>query len=185
MQRYALTSAAAVLLLAGCIPVSLHPVYTEETLVDVPELLGKWSDDPEEGYWLFEKEENVGEYRVTIQEKKEVRLVFRAHTALTQENLLLDMVVEYPDKSELEFYTVPVHLFWQIDISGDQLKMRTIDYQWLTDRDKKGRLWIKHETVDDRLVLTATPERMQRFVRNWVKCDEAWSDWEELPRIKE
>lgn len=184
MRRHALIWVSAVLLLTGCIPVSLHPVYTEETLLDVPELLGKWSDNPEEGYWQFESDESGG-YRITIQEKEGVSLVFAAQTARTNDILLLDLVVQYPEKSELEFYTVPVHFFWQIELSGDVLKMRTIDYDWLTKRAEKGRLWIKHEEVNDRLVFTASPERLQRFVRNWINCDEAWNDWEELPRIKE
>ena len=83
------------LILGGCIPLtlSLHPLYTDDTVVYDEKLIGKWMGGDE--IWQFSKAgEKEYELRVLMSEK-EGR--FEAHLLELEGNMYLDL---YPDSNE-------------------------------------------------------------------------------------
>ncbi|GMV90273.1 MAG: hypothetical protein AMXMBFR82_00510 [Candidatus Hydrogenedentota bacterium] len=172
---------AVLLLSASCIPLSLHPLYTDEDLVYDPGLEGAWGEEGEQ--WIFEKADEK-EYKLTIKDNDE-SFIFSAHLVQLKEYRFLDMQAsEVAGLSDFfGGFLVPAHGIFQIEREGDTFRLRTMDYEWLEDRLEKGRLWVAHEELDDWFVFTADTKRMQRFFLKWVDHEDAYGGWEETNRL--
>jgi hypothetical protein len=168
--------------LAGCIPLSLHPLYTEEDLVYDAGLEGLWGEDND--HWLFEKADE-NEYKLTVTSGENPPVVFSAHLVQLKEYTFLDLqaseVSGISDFSSLML--IPVHAIWQYKRDGDTFRLRTLDYDWMVERVDKKRFWIAHEEYEDWFIFTAEPKRLQRFFLNWVGDEDAYGDWEEIERL--
>jgi len=153
------------LLLTGCLP-SLHPLYDHETLIFREELIGKWTGD-EGGFWQFRRAgEKEYELRICNDEKEYGR--FSAHLIEIEGSMFLDL---FPDKEPLEnlddFYRMhilPVHTFLKVDRIDPNLQLRMIDYDKMTEILENDPDSLKHETVNDQIVLTASTEELQNFL---------------------
>ncbi len=182
------------ILLAGCGPIfSLHPLFTEENIVFDERLLGTWVEDPNkpENAWEFSRLDEASVGRLAEEFKDDFKKFYRLNVT-TKENdriarasviaclvKLNDQVFldAFPDKfpsgeQDIEklpllynaFFFVPVHTFIKVDLTGSQLKLR------LTDDEKFAKLLeaepaaVKHDTMYDRPLLTASTEELQAFV---------------------
>ena len=162
-----------------------NSIYTDDDLVFDGGLLGTWAADSET--WTFEQ---VGDtaYKLTIRESDTKRpVVLSAHLVQIKAHRLLDLSLgensELPELEEMEsFHLLPAHSFWYVKREGDSLSLRTFSQDWLEERMKKGRLWVDHVEVDDRLVFTAKTERVQRFLAKWGSHDRALGEWETITR---
>ncbi len=177
-------------LLGGCVPVmSLHSLYTKENVVFEEKLLGTWMDDPNspETIWEFNRiEEPENAYRLVLSDKDGKKGSFVAHLVKLENSLFLDVFpdefpcdTEDPNKTDWlynVFFLVPVHTFIKIDSIGPQLKMR------LTDDDKMAKLFkedpnaVKHMSIEDRLILTASTEELQAFVLKYADDSRVFPD---------
>jgi len=175
-------SSAVLVIAAGCIPLSLHPLYTDEDLTYDTGLEGVWGDEHDR--WTFEKAgENV--YKLTVENGDEGPALFSAHLVQLKKYCFLDLQVsEVAGLSDFEsMMLIPVHGIWQYERDGDTFRLRTLDYEWLGDRREKGRLWVSHDELEDWFVFTAEPKRMQRFFLKWIDNEDAYGDWEEISRM--
>lgn len=154
-----------VLLLSGCLP-SLYQLYTDETLVFEEGLIGKWRTD-EDDIWQFRK---AGEkkYELRIYDMEEECVRFEVHLVKIKGMMFLDL---YPDGEQIndldDFYKmhlVAVHTFMKVDRIDPNLQLRIIDYDEVEDMLEDNPDALKHEVVDERIVLTATTEQLQEFV---------------------
>ncbi|MGD8501181.1 MAG: hypothetical protein PVJ86_11070 [Phycisphaerales bacterium] len=149
-------------LLGGCIP-SLYPLYTDETLIFDERLIGRWVG--EEETWQFSKAgEKEYEARV-LQEDKEA--CFEAHLVKLGGMMYLDI---FPASNETleslpEIYRahlLPAHTFMRVDQIEPDLQLRWVNAGELLEKDPN---LLKHEKIDDdRIVLTASTEDIQKFV---------------------
>jgi hypothetical protein len=165
-------------LLGGCVPVmSLHSLYTKENVVFEEKLLGTWVDDPNgpDTTWEFSRiDEPENAYRLVFSDEDGKKGSFVAHLVKLQNKLFLDV---YPDELPWEpddpnkvewaynsLFLIPAHTFIKIDSIEPRLKMR------LTNNDKMEELLqenpnaVKHTSIEDRLVLTASTKELQAFV---------------------
>src|SRR3989339_71102 len=105
--------AAILISLAGCLP-SLHPLYTKDTTIFDPNLLGTWKD--KDNIWKFEKVTSENTYKLTMtQDEKESE--FSTHLVKIDNKLFLDFFPEEPDMNEVDFYKfhlVPAHTFARV-----------------------------------------------------------------------
>ena len=138
-----------VVLLAGCVPVlSLHPLYTKETITFEEKLLGTWLVDPNrpENTWEFARLEedaagclpvDLGDqaakcYRVSLTQDQQKGSVVACLVKL-HDRLFLDfMPGKFPggeqDPESLDFqlnamFFLRLHTFARVDFRGDQLKL--------------------------------------------------------------
>jgi len=154
-----------VLLLSGCLP-SLHQLYTDETLVFEEGLIGKWRTD-EDDIWQFRKAREK-EYELRIYDMEEELGRLEAHLVKIKDMMFLDL---YPDSEYIKYlddfyklHFLPVHTFMKVDRIDPNLQLRMIDYDEVEDMLEDDPDALKHEIVNDRIVLTATTEQLQEFV---------------------
>jgi hypothetical protein len=183
-------------LVAGCVPiVSLHPLFTKETIVSDGGLLGAWTGDVNNvgTVWEFARfEEGSAEglpkelrgdfksfYRLAISDRDGYKGSLAACLVKLNNRLFLDI---FPDKfpsgeSDVKqtkllynaFFFLPSHTFIRVDsIGADALKFH------LTDDDEFGKLMntepkaIEYTETADRPIVTASTKELQAFVTKYA-----------------
>lgn len=180
-------------LAAGCIPLSLQPIYTPDVLCWEPRLLGSWGEGSGDGtVWTFSVENELEKaYRLTAVDGDE-KASYIAHLIQLGDTWFLDLFVEkYPGLSEnpdlLGMQLVPVHSFFKLNFGQNELRFHMLNPEWLQDKIEEKRLTIPYQSIealDDWPVFTASPKRMQRFLRKWAHVEEAWKSDSALSRIE-
>ncbi len=172
------------LFVASCLVTSVHPLYTEKDLTFVPELVGTWENDD---VWIFEQS-GKNAYELTIKEQDSAKTgVYETHLVKLGKYLFLDL---YPEESEMEdsvyeLHLVPTHSFWRIEIEKDVLRLAYIDNEWLERMIDGNKVNIAHVRLEDRVVLTAPTEELQKFVLKYAEDTDAFPETEELNRKKQ
>ncbi|MCH7556007.1 MAG: hypothetical protein IIB56_00960 [Planctomycetes bacterium] len=169
-------------LLGGCVPVmSLHSLYTKENVVFEEKLLGTWVDDPNgpEVIWEFTHiDEPKNAYKLIFSDDKGKKGSFVAHLVKLENSLFLDVFpdefpcdTEDPNKTDWlynVFFLVPVHTFIKIDSIEPQLKMRLTDDDKMAELLKEDPNAVKHTSIEDRFILTASTKELQAFVLKYA-----------------
>jgi len=169
-------------LLGGCVPVlSLNSLYTEENVVFDQKLLGTWVDDPNspEVTWEFERlEEPNNAYKLVFSDKDDKKGSFIVHLVKLQNRLFLDVYPgelpwEPDDPNEVKwlynsFFLIPAHTFMRIDSIEPQLKMRLTDDDEMAELLREDPNAVKHISIEDRLILTASTKGLQAFVLKYA-----------------
>lgn len=192
-----------VMILAGCWSLSIHPLYTEDDLVQDPMLVGKWYNPEEmDQIWMFEANDEKG-YRLTVFEGIEAQLkeavenqsrleltvdpnkdaMFDVHLLKLDQYTFVDFFPEEPANVN-EFYklhVIPAHSFSRISIEGNVLTLGFFDSKWLMDQLKEGKVSIKVEDWNDLKVITADTRDLQKFVLDHI--DEAFEPPDVLKRL--
>jgi hypothetical protein len=166
---------AAACCLVGCIPLSIHPLYDSEHITFDEGLLGSWGDksSPEDS-WTFERDGEKG-YRLIVSDEDNRPGEFEVNLVKLGNLHILDLYPKEPeDVNEFyKFHIIPAHSFMKMRLEGDTLELEYFDYDWLKKGLKEGRLDIKHELIDDTVILTASTERLQQFIVEYA--DEAFN----------
>lgn len=187
-----MVSAAAVFLifgLSGCWILSFHPLYFEKDLVFEENLVGDWTNPGEEQddaeQWTFMKGENKA-YRLIVTDEKGLEGEFKAHLIRLDGISYLDLFPSEPEQGNEFHYAhlVPCHSFLRVRLEGGQLHLRAMDYDWLDDRLKDGRITLGHTRREEGFILVAPTRELQAFVKKYA--DEAFSSEAGiLSRLKE
>jgi hypothetical protein len=195
MDMKKLVTYGLAVLMAGCVPViSLHPLFTKDTIVFEDKLLGTWVEDsnkPEVSWEFARLEASAAErlpaemrdqiqkgYRVNVIDDKGQKGSFAACLVKLQDRLFLDVLPDKfpggeqdPEKMKLTynaFFFMPVHSFVRVNSIGDQLKIRLTDdegFKKLLEAEPKA---IQYDTIDDRPVLTASTAELQAFMAKYA-----------------
>ena len=111
----------------GCVPLSLHPLYTEDKLVFEPSISGAWVGEDGEERWVFgksgDKSYQMIIYPVTYISGKGTLgepAEFKAHLVKLGDFLFLDICPEdYEIKNDMfELHLIPGHTFWEPGQAG-------------------------------------------------------------------
>lgn len=176
----------AVVVLGGCFPLlsSLHPLYTDDTIVFEERLVGKWADG--DVIWQFNRDgENAYKLRIVDDNSKEG--YFNAHLVQLENMLFLDV---FPDGKTLEdvqtFYAIhlfPMHTFIKVEQTEPNLVLRMMDVDKVYEVLKNDPNLLKHEvTENDDLVLTAATQDLQKFVVEYANTEGVFGDERVLSR---
>jgi len=169
-------------LLGGCIPVmSLHPLYTEEDVVFEANLIGTWMDDPDNPKTTWEFSRAVAKekaYKLVYSDEEGKKGAFVVHLVKLKNRLFLDV---FPDQFPSEqqdwenmkwaynfFFFEPAHTFIKIDSIEPQLKMRRTICDDMKELLKEDPNVVKHELVEDKIILTASTKELQAFVLKYA-----------------
>jgi|GEM_PF-1353674 len=177
------TSCALALLtlivVAGCVP-SVHPIYTDDTTVFEPRLLGYWTNKQGNESWRFSRHEEQA-YKLVFVDKDGKTLHFICHLAKVEEQLFLDL---FPDEDHIPepFIGIPTHMILRVDQIEPTLEFSTLDPHELGKLLELDPKAVKHETLDDGVLLTASPAELQAFVLRYADREGLFGDCDELYR---
>jgi hypothetical protein len=177
-------------LLGGCVPVmSLHSLYTKENVVFEGKLLGTWVDDPNgpEVIWEFTHiDEPKNAYKLICSDDKGKKGSFVAHLVKLENSLFLDVFpdefpcdTDDPNKTDWlynVFFLVATHTFIKVDSIEPQLKMRLTDDDKMAELLKEDPNAVKHTSIEDRLILTASTKELQAFVLEYADDNRVFAD---------
>lgn len=172
-----------IVLFSGCVP-SLHPLYTKDDLIFSPNLLGEWSEKNSKETWLFTKE-GEKEYKLVHTDEEGKQGEFEVHLLKVKGRLFLDLFPEAPDLKENEFYQIhllPVHTFMLVKQIEPTLQMATLSPDWIVDFLARHPRAIRHEKVEDGILLTAQSKKLQAFVIKHEKTEDAFGGLSNLTR---
>lgn len=189
-----------VVLLNSCV-YSLFPIYTDDTLVYFPELLGRWELNDEEyiefgnipsepGFFgrtinsistvdLSEKKA----YSVEIMDGGEL-MKFSGHIAKIGDDLFLDLYPngQYSDTAlpsiSLATNMIPVHTFAKLKFSGKQLYLTSFDLEKLNKLFESNLIRLRHENVDGTVLITAQPKEIQKFIDKYSDDESVFEETE-------
>lgn len=199
-------------LFQSCIP-SLHPLYTEDKLVFIEDLLGIWTDEAmleaekklqitfaEDGsnmprMWSFEKGSGKSYHLIHVEDS--LAAAFDVHVIQLGEHYFLDFYRVDASKEEADkyhfpmdvkvntleaFHLLPVHTFAKMEITDEHLAIKMFDAEFIEDLFEEKRIRLKHEIVDQQVVLTAGPEELQKFVSTYADHPDAFLEGDYLKR---
>jgi hypothetical protein len=183
MKRHPLFSSlglVSLLFLAACIP-SVNPLYTQETIVFRPELLGVWKEKPEsEESWNFTKAENNA-YTLVIQEK-DSSSPLEGYLVKLGDTLFLDL---FPTEDVLEkskigaMYRsalIPGHLIVKVTL-GKTLQLQMLNPDRFTEFLGREPKALAHALPDkERVVITASTDELQKFFKKHADTRTLWGD---------
>ncbi|MEB2776862.1 hypothetical protein SYJ56_16160 [Algoriphagus sp. D3-2-R+10] len=190
-----------VVLLNSCV-YSLFPIYTDDTLVYFPELLGRWElEGAFDEYIEFNKltegkgfldnssEESSEEelsleksYQIIIMEGDD-KQVFVGHIAEIGDDFFLDL---YPDERnyDVSLYSnmMPVHTFIKLRYIDNQLDLTAFDLEKLNKLFESNLIRLRHENVDGTILITAQPTEIQKFLDRYSDDESVFEDTEVYKR---
>jgi hypothetical protein len=183
-------------LLGGCVPVlSLHPLYTDNDVVPENKLLGVWVDDPNspKTTWEFKSiDEPKNAYKLIFSDEEGKKGSFVARVVKLKSRLFLDVYPsdlpsEANDPNKMDwpynsFFLIPAHTFLRIDSIEPQLKMWLMLQSKLKDLLKEEPDVVKHTSVGDRLILTASTKELQAFILKYAGDERVFTDEVKLVR---
>lgn len=184
MKTKKITFYLLAVLLGGCLP-SLHQLYTEETLIFEERLVGKWTH--EDDIWEFRKAaEKEYQLRLLDGEQKEGR--FEAHLVELEGMMFLDI---FPDTEALEdmqdFYKMHLlaaHTFMKVEQIDPNLQLRMMEPDTVSDMLKDDPNLLKHEQIDDAIVLTASTEQLQKFMVEYANVKDVFGEAMDMKRLE-
>lgn len=175
--------AVVLLMLTGCLPTSLEPLYTEKDLVSNDGLVGRWTgkDDNDKEVWEFTSAGDK-QYRLVITDEEGKKSELDIRLVKLGDNLFLDM---FPAQGPLEkmnaggmygFHLAQLHSFFKVEIKDKQLVFHFFDLERLTKMLQEKPDLIPSYVTKDRLIFTASTEVLQKFVIQQAAEPKAFGD---------
>jgi hypothetical protein len=183
-------------ILGGCIPVmSLHPLFTEKTIAYDEKLLGTWIDDSNDTWQFSDANKPEKAYNLIFTDEKGQKGAFLAHLVKLDSKLFLDVFPSEmpwdekdPNKTQWPyntFFLVPAHTFIKINAIEPQLKLQLTDDDELKKLLKDDPNVVEHTLIEeDRLLLTASTEKLQAFVLKYADDSRVFTEESILNREK-
>lgn len=168
------------LLFWGCPVRSIHPLFTAEQSIAVEQIGGIWRTDGAEYQFTPLEGKN---YRLTVIATEDGDTAeYAARFGTIGKQLYLDTA---PLSNSDEHHHLSVHLFSKADIAGDSLTIRTLDGEWMVKLADSKKLRTPFVRRENEIILTGTPEELQRFVATAAAHPDAYPDNSRFVRVPE
>lgn len=171
-KRARLARAALLLALSlpswGCLVLSLHPAYDDESIVWDPGLVGGWQNVEDNASLQVERGE-WRSYRIRYSHPIESGELTGYLTAIGTERYLDVMPARGQDHGA---FLVPVHAVLRVRLRGDSLELTPLSYDWFFAglRSARGipRLQAVEDQKENALIVSTTP-----LLRAWLRSQPA------------
>jgi hypothetical protein len=179
----------AAIFLKGCGIFSLHPLYTEEDVVFLPELIGTWKspESQNDDFFVFNQYADNKYHFQMIDEGDTIdyelhllklgRYYYMDYYPLDEEYMIEQMFRNY----------IPVHTFSRIDFTDEGISIIEFDQERLSDLFKQNRIRLAHEKMpdidDDMIVITAQTQDIQKFIIKYSDDEQVFDSPEPLVKI--
>lgn len=182
------------LIVKGCIVPSLQPIYNKTDLLFKSGLIGEWAGS--KSIWTFEKGEEKS-YSLTYKECDDpinnpskysscTMAEFEVHLIKLNNEYYIDFLpVNYRNTENLFllFHIRALHSFAKISWDEDMLQIIFLDNRWLKKILKEKPNLISHIITDGDVILTASPDELQQFLKDNSANKDAYIEPLGLQRI--
>jgi hypothetical protein len=178
-------------ILTGCVP-SLHPLFTQKEAVFDEKLIGLWAKDSNDKetfeFTRASSDPNNKKYTMVYIDKDGKKGEFDATLGKLGSSMFLDL---YPagklECNTPDFYNIhilPVHTFMKIEQIEPVLIMAMMKSDKMEKMLKDDPNLIKCEPIEDRLVLTASTEELQGFMKKHSNDKDLFEGIGDLKRVE-
>jgi hypothetical protein len=192
---------------------SVHPLVSDDEAVDLPGISGVWGNDKERFTFIKEGEfEDVSfksqDLTVTmtdtgtdstergdigylvvyedLNDEKPDSTYFMGKFIQLNNDYYLDLYpFEIFDINFRSSHLLPVHTFSKIDLQEDSISINLFRDSWIEDQIRDNKVRIKHEKLEEGILITAPTKELQQFILKYGGEDEAYRDPITLNRIKD
>jgi hypothetical protein len=187
MKPLALPFAALVcLVLSGCAPSSVHPLYTADDAVVEPALEGTWinADKPDDSPVLLEKS-GAHQYTMSIVDPGS-KLVQKFDVNLVRLSNQLYMDIAFSDqtldgvKLDLPLGTFPTHEIVKLRLAGDDLAYATLDGDQIKKQNEWDSLPLALIDGDQAMLITTPTVDLRHYIT--IHTDDVFGDFTHLTR---
>lgn len=153
----------------GCLVVSLHPAYDDETIAWEEGLIGQWRD-AEDNVEVTITPGEWRSYRVHYKHPVE-EADFTGRLTIIGDSHFLDLMP--PRGQDYGAVLVPAHLVVKISRDGNRWQVSALDYDGLRAAIKRGQLSVGLATFDQRqnVVLTSSTTSLRAWLRSLADKD--------------
>jgi len=176
--------AFAALASPGCLVLSLHPAYDDESLAWDPTLVGAWQDADDNASLRIEAGE-WRSYRLHYEHPIEKGDVTGFLTIVGDAHYLDVMPAKGEDRGSL---VIPVHAVLRVEMAGDRLTLTPLSYDWFADRLRAGQtpgdgLSAVFDQKQNALIVSPTAA-IRRWLRAQPTDSAAWGAAATFTRVK-
>jgi hypothetical protein len=189
-QNLALTLLLVLFALSGCVR-SLAPLFTEKEMVFEPKLVGTWNVGTDDD-WTFSRHGERGYTLSIFQQSYSPTLMgnavrgdtaaFDAILGRLDDELFLDLSPITNDRAAVckkndffNWHFAPAHSMFRVRFVHDSLRLTMLDSRWMEKLIDEKKLTIAHyQKKGDGIILTASTEELQSFVRQYANDDNAF-----------
>ncbi|WP_215225456.1 hypothetical protein [Echinicola shivajiensis] len=172
-------------LVSSCVLRSLHPLYTENELILDDRLIGNYVVDGTDA-WNISRANNQSQkngdklYRLEHVQNRDT-VIFDLFLVKLDKYLYLDFFVDDYKSKNLEnefaaFHLYPVHSFAKVSFKGNEIIINLFDSEYLGKLIEQNRIKISHEVAAEDILLTASPEELQKFVIKYSDDENIFDD---------
>ena len=88
-------------------------------------------------------------------------------------------------KNQVGFQTnlIPAHTFAKVEFQDNQLKIRSFDSDYIEGLIKSRKVRLKHEVVNETIILTASTEDLRSFILKYGDDDKLFLDSDYLKSL--
>lgn len=150
-------------------------IFKDTLLVQFEELINKKVGQVK-AYDIKKKEDTY--YVMRYFEKDEEVASFKAHFVKIGDDLFIDLLPKgglMEDNGASDNY-FPVHTFLKAKLSDTHLELKSFDQNKLKDLFKSNLIRIRHELVDDKVLITAQPKEIQKFLEKYSQDESVFED---------
>jgi hypothetical protein len=149
----------------GCVP-TLHCLYSNEVTVYDPNLLGTWAEPNSFETWTLAKSD-PNCYAITYSEKDGKTAKFIGHLVKLDKQLFMDIELvgyDVADSDMAKLFLMPIHHIIRIEYSDSKIVFRQMNNDQIKAMLSKNPGFIKHEIINDNVLITASTLELQKFV---------------------
>lgn len=97
----------------------------------------------------------------------------------------MDLVISdiFRNKVFEQVHLIPVHTFSKISVNNDEIEIEFLASDWISDLIEDNRVRIKHEKVDDNILITESTENLRKFVQKYGDDPKAYEDPMSLKKV--
>ena len=149
------------------LPVSFKNAEIEITFLEKPDSIEDYNcDDHLCGYLVIHED---------MSEAKIDSSLFLGNFIELDGRIYMDLYpVDLGNPSLKNFHYMSVHTFSWVEVNNDSLSIRMFKAKWIEDQIMKNRVRIKHEKLDDGVLITAPTDELQKFIIKYGRMSEAY-----------
>ena len=163
----------------GCGVSSLSPIFTNESLIFKPELIGRWIENDPDKEHVFMSHDNKTYIYFETEKDGRINPPYQARITEIDGAMFVDLYplnMVYPNQ-------ILTHEFFKLEFEEGSIILKSINDEWLQKAIDQKTVVVDHFQGElDNVILTGTTEEVREFLRTCMKIEGAFSDNSRLRR---